>query len=174
MGFFSVDMGKIKFTLYDFQDTLSGGSGGASSDTLVFNVAADILNKIPDNFNLDKANAKYPTLYEQSMNTVLVQEMGRFNNLLMCIRNSLRNVQKAIKGNQICFEWDVPGCADREALHKGGFSVLDGHSAMFVNFRFHRHVVRAGRRGAEHVNRTYSGALDEKVLPLAETPRKLH
>jgi len=41
---------------------------------------------------------KYPTLYEESMNTVLMQELFRYNRLLKVMQESLVNLQKGIKG----------------------------------------------------------------------------
>lgn len=41
---------------------------------------------------------KYPVVYEESMNTVLRQELIRFNRLTRVVRNSLINLRKAIKG----------------------------------------------------------------------------
>ncbi|VDM15555.1 unnamed protein product [Hydatigera taeniaeformis] len=73
-------------------------SSGASQDEILEGVTAGILNRLPENFDLEMTLRKYPTLYEQSMNTVLVQELTRFNRLLDIIRTSLTDLRKAIKG----------------------------------------------------------------------------
>ncbi|XP_011702284.1 PREDICTED: dynein heavy chain 7, axonemal-like isoform X3 [Wasmannia auropunctata] len=80
------------------QEAVKSGARATSDDEIVYGVATEILDKLPKNYDVIAALAKYPTLYSQSMNTVLVQEMDRFNKLLHCIRNSLINVRKAIKG----------------------------------------------------------------------------
>ncbi|KAI8807084.1 dynein heavy chain and region D6 of dynein motor-domain-containing protein [Cladochytrium replicatum] len=78
--------------------TSTGGSGGKSNDELLMEVATDILGRIPNVFDLEATSKKYPVSYNESMNTVLVQEMIRFNRLIQVVLVSLVNVQKAIRG----------------------------------------------------------------------------
>ncbi|KAF1778944.1 P-loop containing nucleoside triphosphate hydrolase [Phytophthora cactorum] len=44
------------------------------------------------------AQIRYPVRWDESMNTVLCQELVRFNNLMSTIRSSLESLQKALKG----------------------------------------------------------------------------
>jgi dynein heavy chain len=57
------------------------------------------LGKLPPEFDLIAASAKFPVMYEQSMNTVLTQELERYNILTKTIKNSLKDLKLAIKGD---------------------------------------------------------------------------
>jgi dynein heavy chain, axonemal len=41
---------------------------------------------------------KYPVLYQESMNTVLTQELTRFNKLIAEVRSSLRDLDLSLDG----------------------------------------------------------------------------
>ncbi|XP_078041170.1 dynein heavy chain 3, axonemal [Augochlora pura] len=80
------------------QPQITGVGVERDVDTMVFNLCDDILSKIRLPFDVVEVAKKYPVLYMNSMNTVLRQELIRFNNLLFVIRSTLVDVQKAIKG----------------------------------------------------------------------------
>ncbi|XP_068561369.1 dynein axonemal heavy chain 12 [Cebidichthys violaceus] len=97
----SKDLQQTKLLFDSLLLTQGGGAkGGASSgsDNTLFDIANDILNELPAHFDTEAALLKFPVLYEESMNTVLVQEMERYNTLCSTIRVSLQNLLKAIKG----------------------------------------------------------------------------
>ena len=83
------------------EETAEGGEEGGGQqqqqDPIVAMTRA-ILNDLPLNFDVAKASLKYPIKWEESMNTVLVQEMGRYNRLLDEIRSGLADVADAIRG----------------------------------------------------------------------------
>lgn len=76
----------------------ASGGGGDGPEATVDKAAGSMLAKLPDVYDVELIQAKYPVLYEESMNTVLCQELIRFNKLINTIRSSLTNVKKAIVG----------------------------------------------------------------------------
>jgi len=78
-----------------------GGSGGMSKDDTLLQVAGDIAAKLPANYDMEYAQLKYPVRWDESMNTVLCQELIKFNILLTLMRDSLVNIQKAVKGQVV-------------------------------------------------------------------------
>uniref|UniRef100_A0A665TT05 Dynein axonemal heavy chain 7 n=1 Tax=Echeneis naucrates TaxID=173247 RepID=A0A665TT05_ECHNA len=97
----SKDLQQTKLLFDSLLLTQGGGAKGGSSsgsDNTLYDIAKDILTKLPANFDTEAALLKFPVRYEESMNTVLVQEMERYNTLCSVIRVSLQNLRKAIKG----------------------------------------------------------------------------
>jgi len=75
-----------------------GSAGGANIEEVVAKMADDLLEKCPKPWNLNDIMEKYPVMYEESMNTVLTQEVVRYNGLLNQMLKSLKNLKMAIKG----------------------------------------------------------------------------
>jgi len=101
----NADIAKDKKEMFLLVDSIlltqsqSGGGGGARSrDDVVGDLAADIAQKVPPNFDIELVQRAYPITYLESMNTVLKQELIRYNRLLGIMRDSLSSIQLAMKG----------------------------------------------------------------------------
>jgi len=79
----------------------TSSTGGLSRDATIATLARDIEAQLPPNFDIESAQRKYPVSYKDSMNTVLVQELVRFNRLLTAVKSSLIDIQKALKGEVV-------------------------------------------------------------------------
>ena len=84
-------------TLLSLQPRSTSG-GGKSREEIIAETAADIAARLPAEFDVESISMMYPVKYEESMNTVLVQECLRYNRLLKVMKPSLRDIQKALKG----------------------------------------------------------------------------
>jgi dynein heavy chain, axonemal len=73
-------------------------SGGEKSwDQILSDLSKDILARLPPPYDIERALLDFPVRYEESMNTVLTQELIRFNTLSITITKSLKELQRAIK-----------------------------------------------------------------------------
>ena len=62
-------------------------AGGKSFEETLGEVAQDILERLPANFDIEAVEERCPQDYFNSMNTVLVQVRGRISTLIYDIRN---------------------------------------------------------------------------------------
>ena len=70
------ETGSLLGGLLTLQPKTSSGAG-KSREEMVEEECQRILSVVPEVFNMEEVMQKYPVLYEQSMNTVLTQELIR-------------------------------------------------------------------------------------------------
>ena len=79
----------------------SSASGGTSREHLIEDAVQLIQSKMPDNFDEEAISMAYPVRYEESMNTVLCQEVARYNRLLSIMKKSLVSALRALQGLEV-------------------------------------------------------------------------
>jgi len=83
--------------MLSLQPKVSTG-GGKSKDDVVREACVALTERNFKLFDLDQIAKDYPLMYTESMNTVLIQEAMRFNNLIAIVNKSLAEMLKALKG----------------------------------------------------------------------------
>ncbi|KPA85487.1 putative dynein heavy chain [Leptomonas pyrrhocoris] len=91
----------ILSTVLSLESRGGAGASASSREHLLTETAAEIASKLPPPFDTAAFSTKYPTKYEESMNTVLVQEAGRYNRLLRFIHTNLSEFMKAVRGEVV-------------------------------------------------------------------------
>lgn len=77
------------------------GGGGKSKDDILMDMTKDIIARLPKTFDTERATKAHPICYENSMNTVLAQELLRYNKMTKVIRQSCIDIGRAIKGEVV-------------------------------------------------------------------------
>lgn len=91
---------ELLFKVLELQPQISDG-GASSTDNLIKQKCIEIVDSLPKAFDIESAAKKFEIKYEESMNTVLQQELIRFNKLRSTIVTTLRQLEKAIEGTII-------------------------------------------------------------------------
>eukprot|EP01018_Ginkgo_biloba_P007892 Gb_26551 [translate_table: standard] len=73
-------------------------TSGKSKEEVILDIAKDMAERIPPPFDIELARYRYPVKYEESMNSMLHQEMARYNGIIEVIRHSLHTLQRTLKG----------------------------------------------------------------------------
>ncbi|XP_050716714.1 dynein axonemal heavy chain 3-like isoform X3 [Eriocheir sinensis] len=87
-----------------FEPQFNNKIGEDAAVLVARDLACEILGLLPPLFDLKKAEERHPITYKQSLNTVLRQELLRYNRLTATIKSSLKDVKKAVSGEQVICE----------------------------------------------------------------------
>jgi len=83
------------------ESSSSGGGGSGGRDDVVREQCAGIMGRIPGLFDVELVERRHPLSYQESMNTVLKQELIRYNRLLTVMRASLKSLEAAMRGEVV-------------------------------------------------------------------------
>lgn len=89
----------------------TASSAGRTREEEVTDAAVAIEHRLPADFDMETIKTTYPVMYGESMNTVLVQECLRYNKLLVVMKTTLSNLQKALVG-QVVMSGDLEAMGD--------------------------------------------------------------
>ena len=95
----------------------SGSGGGSSGNERIIKFIEEILENFPQKYDLKAAREKNPPSRENSMNTVLLQELSRFNIMISVIRASLQDLKQALAG-LIVFSFELESVMTQMELGK--------------------------------------------------------
>lgn len=76
----------------------TGSTTGKSREDIIADIAHGIHKQVPPAYNEHDIMSKFPVSYEESMNTVLFQEVVKYNKLLNIMNASLVDINKALAG----------------------------------------------------------------------------
>lgn len=79
--------------LVELQPQTGESGSGISREDFIGKIAKDVLAKLPPEYEMDKIRKKYG-LEIPPTTVVLLQELERFNNLIIRMRRSLQTLQK--------------------------------------------------------------------------------
>jgi len=96
-------------TILSLQPRVSAGAGASREDT-IDKMCVDLMERVPGPYDLEPIMKAYPVTYTEGMNTVLQQEIGRYNGLLAVMQSSLKMVRKALVG-QVVMSEELDACS---------------------------------------------------------------
>lgn len=90
-------------TILNIQPREVAGTG-KTREEIIFDLVAFIEKSTPKPFPIDEISKQYQIQYTESMNTVLIQELIRYNKLLYVMLDTMRQIKKALKGEEVMSE----------------------------------------------------------------------